>query len=560
MVMKCILLVRVSTEQQSFDEQERELLALALNCGYKKNQIVAVAYKESAIKLNEEERAGLNDMKRLIETGEYNRVFAWEISRIARRKKVLFSILEYLVSKEIQLTIKEPYMDLLNPDGSINEGSETCFTLFAQLAESEMRNKMARFKRGHAEGYEKGKYMGGKITRGYRVNEEGYWEVDEEGAKFIRLVFDLYNSGQYSMTSLAQELQSRGYFENLSITNAKCEIWRMIKNPIYLGQRTSNNRYPQIIDQETWDKCAERRAANRHKPKPRHQYLLTQLIRCECGASYSVSLHDGTYICRTRHNGVEKDIPSHSPAINGNIIESLAWWVALQELHQDKSCKQEDIKAKHDADIEVLRQKLEHSESLIKATQERRSQLDEQYFVHGRFSEERYNELTSKQNSIIKTEQDNIRRYKKSIADIETQIENALTFDELIDSLSGSYEALKSGTEFETMRAIIRRYILEINIEPVEGKKTSWWKRVIFKTALQDEKLKKRNELIEMGEETIAQLYTNEFTVDVYHHIIYCDRECKNPVPYIYMERIPRLRVDTRKGRKRNKTMQKQYE
>lgn len=558
--MKCILLVRVSTEQQSFDEQERELLALAVNCGYKMDEIVAVAYKESAIKLNEEERAGLNDMKRLIETGEYNRVFAWEISRIARRKKVLFSILEYLVSKKIQLTIKEPYMDLLNPDGSINEGSETCFTLFAQLAESEMRNKLARFKRGHAEGYEKGKYMGGKITTGYKVNEDGYWEIDEEGAKFIKMIFDLYNCGDYSMTSLAKELKSRGYFENLSITNTKCRIWNIIKNPIYLGQRTSNNRYPQIIDQETWDKCAKRRANNRHVPKPRHNYLLTQLIRCECGSSYSVSLHDGTYICRTRHNGVEKDIPSHSPAINGNIIESLAWWVALQELYQDKSSKQEDVKAKHDADIEVLRQKLEHSESLIKATRERRSQLDEQYFVHGRFSEERYNELTAKQNSLIKSEQDNIRRYKKSIEDIEAQIEYAITFDELIDSLSASYESLKNGAEFEIMNAIIRRYILEINIEPIEGKKTSWWKRVRFKTIHTEENLKTMKKLLEQGESKLAQVYSNEFTVDVYHHLIYFDRECSNLVPYVYMERIPRLRAETRKGRKRKKTQQKQYE
>ena len=38
----------------------------------------------------------------LLETGEYDCVFAWEISRIARRKKILFSILEYLTSKGIQ--------------------------------------------------------------------------------------------------------------------------------------------------------------------------------------------------------------------------------------------------------------------------------------------------------------------------------------------------------------------------------------------------------------------------------------------------------------------------
>ena len=170
--MKCILLVRVSTEVQSYEEQEKELFDLAIKHGYSHDEITAVAYKESAIKLKEEERAGLNEMKNLIETGEYDCVFAWEISRIARRKKILFSILDYLIERKIQLIIKEPSIILLKQNGEINEGSETIFTLYAQIAESEMRNKMARFERAKKEGFNKGKYMGGKIKLGYRVNEE----------------------------------------------------------------------------------------------------------------------------------------------------------------------------------------------------------------------------------------------------------------------------------------------------------------------------------------------------------------------------------------------------
>ena len=95
-------------------------------------------------------------------------------------KKILFSILEYLTSKGIQLIIKEPRIRLLKDDKTIDEGAETIFTLYAQLAESEMRNKIARFARAKKEGFNKGKYMGGKITLGYKVSEDGYWEIDEE--------------------------------------------------------------------------------------------------------------------------------------------------------------------------------------------------------------------------------------------------------------------------------------------------------------------------------------------------------------------------------------------
>ena len=556
--MKCILLVRVSTEQQSFDEQERELYSLALNCGYTDKTITLVAYKESAIKLSEEERAGLNEMKQLIETGKYDRVFAWEISRIARKKKVLFSILEYLQTRKIQLTIKEPSLDLLNPDGSINEGAETVFTLYAQLAESEMRNKIARFKRGHQEGYDKGKYMGGKITLGYKVNDKGYWEIDEEGANIIRTIFSLYNSGEYSMTELGREMQSRGFLPNVKLTTVKARIHQIIRRDLYIGKRTSNNIYPQLIDQETWDKCVERRKANRHINKGT-KYLLTPLIRCKCGASYSVDVVGGAYTCRIKHNAVEKGL-QHSPDIHASLIESLAWWLALQEFQMDMADKQEDAMRINNEKIDVLKEKIAHSEKVISNTLDRRSQLDEEYYVSGRFDKAHYERLTEKQNDTIKKEKENIRNYKKSIAELEDQIHSAKTFDELLDSMTESNESLKNGTDIDTMRSIVRRYIKQIYVYPIEGKKTSWWKRVKIETIYDEQNERNRKELEKKGLNNVAITLSTNFTVDCYHHIVYFDEDCKYKVPYTFIDRVPRRRKENRRNRKRKKTQQKQYE
>ena len=55
--------------------------------------------------------------------------------------------------------------------------------------------------------------MGGKIKLGYKVSEDGYWEIDEEDSKLIRLIFDMYISGEYSLAELGKELKSRGYFK-----------------------------------------------------------------------------------------------------------------------------------------------------------------------------------------------------------------------------------------------------------------------------------------------------------------------------------------------------------
>ena len=53
---KCILLSRVSTQQQTLEQQTNELLRFAKSHGYNKEDIIIIEDKESAIKLDEEHR------------------------------------------------------------------------------------------------------------------------------------------------------------------------------------------------------------------------------------------------------------------------------------------------------------------------------------------------------------------------------------------------------------------------------------------------------------------------------------------------------------------------
>ncbi len=553
---KCILLVRVSTERQSFDEQEKELLDLARDYNYSDENIHSVAYKESAIKLSEEERAGLNDMKKLIETGEYDCVFAWETSRIARRKKILFSILEYLVERKIQLIIKEPRIVLLKKDGTIDEGAETMFTFFAQIAESEMRNKSARFARGRKRGYNAGFYMGGKITRGYKIGEDGRWELDEDdspghmGAPFVRLMFNMYNSGEYSLTTLASELQSRGYFSDLTLTNVKSEIYQMLRRPMYLGVRTNNNIYPQLIDKETWDKCASRRAENRHIAKSKTPHLLTPLIRCTCGASYSANLIDCAYTCRIKHNAVESGLV-HSPNININMAESLAWYVALRELQYDMINKQGDAKAELEEEISVLEQKLSHSESVLNNTIQRKAELGEDYYVHGRFTREKYDEMTAMQNDIIRKERANIHEYEAKILQRRKQIESEVTFDTFINQLSSSYESLMEGTDMATMRKIVHRYITGIYIDYIPGRPYMFYKKIIFRTIHDENRKDGCKELSVQGKGTFDFIETNLFYVNTGTRKAFFDELMENEVPMVYIEREHNRRHELRKPKRK---------
>ena len=576
--MKCILLVRVSTEKQSYDAQMKVLHETALKAGYAEKDIVPVAEKESGIKLSEEERAGLNKMKELIETGGFDCVFAWEISRIARRKKILFSILEYLVERKIQLIIKEPFIRLLKSDGNIDEGAETIFTLYAQLAETEMRNKLSRFKRAKEEGYAKGKYEGGRVTLGYKVNDDGFWEIDEEGATVVRLIFELYNSGEYSTTTLAKELLARGYFRIkypvskrgnvMNVSTVKNRIWQILRNPMYRGGQSklqkgdkvvfNSNNYPQIIDDETWEKCAKKRAENKNIPKAKNEYLLTPLIHCMCGASYSVNLVDGSYNCRVKHNAVEKGL-EHSPNIHANLIESLAWYVALLELQTDNVAKCKDVQAQNEKMIEVLKTKIEYSTDIIEKLIKRREKLDDDYYVNGTLTDARYKELTEGQNKVIAEERSNISKYNSQITFLQEQISDSVTFDEIFDSLKGRYDSIKAGTDSVTMRTIVRRYIKDIKIEPIEGKLTSFWKVAKIELVNTEQREALIQEYESQGLHDIAVTLGTTFYLDCHHHIAYWDKELKYQVPLVMLDRIKKTRKDNRKNRKRKPTKNKQY-
>lgn len=571
---KCILLVRVSTEAQSYDEQERELFELAKKQGYLPEQITPISRKESGIKIEENEREGLNEMKRLIETGEYDCVFAWEISRIARRKAILFSVVEYLIKHEIQLIIKDPNINLLNHDGSINEAAEMVFTLFAQLAESEMRNKKARFTRAKKEGYRNGKYMGGRVKFGYKVNEQGYIVIDEESAKLVRLIYDLYITGKYSMTELAIELRSRGMFASVkNITNTKSVISHILKDNAYIGKRSliyssnaelveqsyipkidkkpkkkiNNNIYPRIIDEETWAKCVERRSHNIHRTKEQQQYLLTPLIHCKCGASYCVNTLDGTYECRIRHNAVEKGL-IHNPAIQINLIESLVWYVTVMELTNDMAMQKRDSKEEYAKEIELLRHKIGVSEQKINDIATRRNKLDESYFVTGSITNEQYNRLSEQQNSLIAVEQENIRRYNTSIRKYNELIKDESSFGELISSIEESYDKIKSGVELDKMHEIIHRYITNITIEAIEGKKTQCYKKVTIATINDKENAKAMETAKSAG--IVTTPFARVFFVNSIKRKVYFDENMSDEVPMIYIDRIKRRREHTTRNGK----------
>ena len=83
MSKKCVLLVRVSTDAQDLTQQTEKVKQEALKDGFTDENIIIIEDKESAVKLSEEERNGLNRLKHHIENDTIECVYTYELSRIS---------------------------------------------------------------------------------------------------------------------------------------------------------------------------------------------------------------------------------------------------------------------------------------------------------------------------------------------------------------------------------------------------------------------------------------------------------------------------------------------
>ena len=299
---KAIILSRVSSLQQDLSQQTEEVLREARKDGFIDRNIIIIENVESAIKLSEEERHGLNKMKDLINKNpKIECVYIYELSRLSRRQLVLFSIRDFLVERKIQLICLKPYFRLLEVNGEMSQTGSLMFSLFSSLSESEMMLKQERMMRGRRRNRELGKSVGGKPPFGYDIDKEKRFIVDPQNSLVISRIFSDYGYNNKSMKDIAIELKEEGYFT--SSTNTLClRIRTILNNPIYKGEFP----YPKIITPELFSivqqnisQYNENRITRRKEP-----FLLKGLV-CDSKTGYILSTNGAidTYFSK-HHSGV----------------------------------------------------------------------------------------------------------------------------------------------------------------------------------------------------------------------------------------------------------------
>lgn len=347
---KVICFARVSTTQQDLQAQLDAVKTYAYSDGFTDEDILVVQGKESAIKLDEEERQTLKEIKELVTNNPNVRdIYFFAVDRLARRMSIVLSVKEWADDNKINLHFLTPHKmaTLRTNEYGIVVEDEVTTLLLAMLshgAQMEMKIKSARFQTAKNAMKQQGKLPQGKPIKGYKLADDRTIIVNEDEAEFIRAIYDDYlNGNNESLNSVHDRYVVKGFFEPLVSkfrSAGKTRVYNILKDCSYCGREKTIKRkvtlkdgtvtyketvikYPAIISEEIYDAVQEKLKGRIHQPKKTTKavYYAKGLVKCgHCGAQLKTDTNCCTYKCDERKG--------HTLAINLNVVDNLTWLTA----------------------------------------------------------------------------------------------------------------------------------------------------------------------------------------------------------------------------------------
>lgn len=431
---KCLIWTRVSTERQEIESQIKETVEYAKSLGFDEfvslSRIGASAYKANALYLDM-----IDELKTMIDTDkDIKAVVCWHLNRLARNDQYAIQIKNFLIEHKVQLYIKEPQLKLLKDDGTVDEGAELVFNIFAAMSRQQISELKAKSHRAKVRDKALHKYLGSRIPLGYTVKDK-MLIPDEDNAQIIKDLFDLYGTGEWSYIRLAKEFNERygtNYYN-------KHNIKSMLTNKHYYD----GEMCPPIITKEQYDKAAQQRAKSTSRPQSHGNIrFAAKLIECPvCGRHYTANIRD--YRCINDCNNKRISIAN---------LDGLLWFIA-SHLEGDRMLKT-DTK-------DELRQKRAVLDAKIKSVDnyttkgEKRAQRAKKMALEGLIEIEEFKKILKEVETEQKETRLKVEQWRSEIVDIDRLIaEDTMSMKRILE-ISGSIDAYDE----EQMFTIVHRWV-----------------------------------------------------------------------------------------------------
>lgn len=190
--MKAALYLRVSTDQQTIENQRAELERVCAARGWSLVRVYADEGISGA--KSRDKRPGFNDLCNAAVRREFDVVLAWSVDRISRSLQDLIVFMGEMRALDVQLYLHQQALDTTTPAGKL------MYQLTGAFAEYEREIIRARIKLGVARAKRQGKTWGNKsiltpemIAQAHALQAEGK-SATETAAELnvsVRTVFRL---------------------------------------------------------------------------------------------------------------------------------------------------------------------------------------------------------------------------------------------------------------------------------------------------------------------------------------------------------------------------------
>ncbi|NJJ37876.1 recombinase family protein [Paenibacillus apii] len=509
-ISEAVLYARVSSE----DQQERETIETQIEYAEKYCDLHQInltdTYKDDGVSGHAHALADRPEGKRLIEdakAGKIKVVLIYNMKRLGRKARFTLDAIYQLEQYGVTIrSMTEPF-DTSTPMGRF------VITLLAGQAEFDRDTLIETLWHGANRHARLGKWLGGIVPYGYRVNQERFLEVNEDPlpgkedlseAGVVRLMYYLVANQKMSTIKVADYLNDLKIPPSYIVHGRRVKkgkrkentagVWNpgrvrnMIVNTTYkglhiYGKRATREReliernVAAIVSEEVWELAQQVLRDNQIEAfrNQKRQYLLRGIIKCGiCGLNYHGTSYSGPgrkpkayYECNGKlyYNGpIKGRCPSKN--VPGEWLENVVWEECVQFIQNPGDALQEisnGIEQRKSQLAELLQEKEIVLKSISDKEPERQSILSlyRQKMIKATDVEKQLQDILAETSAL----ENRIKELDELIfaeGNLSHQFDSAeLLLQELRSKIEGE-------PSYETKRMIVKTLVQEINVETIE--------------------------------------------------------------------------------------------
>lgn len=313
-------------------------------------QFVKVYTDEGISGTNTKHRDGFNEMIGDALAGKIDLIVTKSVSRFARNTVDSLTTIRMLKGKNVECFFEKENIYTFDGKG------ELLLTIMSSLAQEESRSISENVTWGKRKSFSDGKvFMPYKRFLGYRKGPDGLPEIDEEEAKVVRKIYDMYLSGM-SLSAIGKALAEDGI---KTVTGRdtwnSSTLYSILQNEKYKGSALLQKKYtvdfltkkqklnqgeipqyyveeshPAIIEPEMWEltqlEIARRKEAGRHYSG--NNVFSSRIVCGDCGSFFGPKVWNSTskyrhtiWRCNHKYASEGNDTGCSTPHLDEELIK-----------------------------------------------------------------------------------------------------------------------------------------------------------------------------------------------------------------------------------------------